>query len=162
MEPLTPEVYEHLKAMALRVHRRNPGSTVSATELVHEAWLKMERSAAEVENSSHYVRVAARAMRQILVDRARSRKALRRGGDQVRTTLSQKGEPAVVLDLLVLDELLRELAEGSERASQVVELRVFAGLTAQEIAEQLGVSRRTVTLDWRFARAFLEKRVQES
>ena len=147
--------------MAYRVHGRSSGSTLSATELLHEAWLKVERSSSTINDPAHYVRVAARAMRQILVDHARSRQTERRGGDRVRTTLSHQGEPAVALDLIIFDDLLTELSEGYERVGQVVELRVFGGLTPAEIAELLSVSSRTVSMDWRFARAFLESRLAE-
>ncbi|MCB9741205.1 MAG: sigma-70 family RNA polymerase sigma factor [Alphaproteobacteria bacterium] len=160
MDALTPEDYARLKAMAIRVYRRNPGATVSATELLHEAWIKLDRSVAEIENDDHYLRVAARAMRQILVDRARARRRDKRGGERVRTTLSHQGEAPMVLDLLTLDELLSQLAQGSERAATVVELKVFGGLSGDEIARSLGVSRGTVVTDWRFARAFLAKRME--
>ncbi|MCB9744269.1 MAG: sigma-70 family RNA polymerase sigma factor [Alphaproteobacteria bacterium] len=161
MTTLTPDAYEHLKAMALRVYSQTPSPTMSATELLHEAWLKVEQSDSAVNDRHHYIAVAARAMRQILIDRARARGAQKRGGDRVQTTLTRKGEAPMVIDLLALDDLLTQLEQVSARAARVVELKVFGGLSSDEIAEALGVSRRTVFVDWRFARAFLEDRLRE-
>ena len=161
MPQLPPDTYEHLKALALRVHGQTPTPTLSATELLHEAWLKVEQSRQELQDEQHYLAVAARAMRQILIDRARARGAQKRGGSaRVRTTLAGQGEAPLVLDLLVLDELLGQLEQVSERAARVVELKVFGGLSGEEIAENLAISRRTVFGDWRFARAFLEERLR--
>ena len=152
-------VYDELHGMAHRqlLHRR-PSQTLQTTALVHEAYLKMfDRSKGVWEDRGHFFAVSARAMRQILVDYARKVRAEKRGGGAFRTELrtSAASEEGLSADILDLDEGLSKLAELNPRLSQVVELRFFGGLSAEEAAQVLEVSTRTVDRDWYKAKAFL-------
>jgi len=149
-------VYGDLRHLAAREIRRKGGArTLQATALVHEAYLKIAAGGSiRAEDHVHLLALAARAMRQVLVDRARRSQASKRGGDWVRTTLSDR-RGTVELDpaeLLALDQALSEL---DARQRQVVELRFFGGLEEVEVAEVLGVSDRTVRREWVKARARL-------
>jgi RNA polymerase sigma factor (TIGR02999 family) len=152
-------VYEVLHDLAHRQLRRSSGATLNTTALVHEAWIKLERGASgEFESRSHFLAVAAMAMRQVIVDYGRRRRAQRRGGGQAPLTgsaLSHVGVDANVEELLAIDAALDKLAALDDRLAKVVEFRLFAGLEEEEIAEVLGVHVRTVRRDWRKARAFL-------
>jgi RNA polymerase sigma factor (TIGR02999 family) len=152
-------VYEVLHDLAHRQLRRSSGATLNTTALVHEAWIKLERgSSGEFESRSHFLAVAAMAMRQVIVDYGRRRRAQRRGGGQAPATgsaLSRVGVDANVEELLAIDAALDKLAALDDRLAKVVEFRLFAGLEEDEIAEVLGVHVRTVRRDWRKARAFL-------
>lgn len=148
--------YEDLRAVARNQLRGSrDAEAVRTTELVHELYMKLaDQAAPAYENRAHFYAIAARAMRQLLIDLARSRQAAKRGGDWARTTLSGKQVPAEMRldEVLALDELLAGL---SERQRQVVEYRFYGGLTEEEIAEVLGVSTRTVQREWTKARAWL-------
>jgi len=138
------------------------GHTLQTTALVNEAWLRLAaRQGAPLESRNHFLAVAARAMRSVLVDHARRRGALKRGGGEPRTalddTLLRYEERA--FDLLALDAALEELAQAAPRLAQVVNLRFFAGLENAEVAEVSGSSLRTVERDWRAARAWLHQRL---
>jgi RNA polymerase sigma factor (TIGR02999 family) len=151
--------YEELRRLASRVGYREQSQTMNPTALVHEAWLKLARSP-EFESASplHFKRIAARAMRQVLVEAARRRRALKRpsGLDAVVIDIDQQiAQPQTADRLLALDEALQQLAKVSQRQAQVVEVRFFAGLSARETAEAIGVSEVTVLRDWRVARAWL-------
>jgi RNA polymerase sigma factor (TIGR02999 family) len=151
-------VYEELRAVAERQVRREHGA-VGTTELVHELYLKLvDQPGVEVVGRAHFYAVAGRAMRQILVDLARRRGATKRGGDQVRASLSglQLAVDARFDDVIALDELLDRL---DERQRRVVEMRFFAGLQEHEVAEALGVSVRTVQREWTKARAWLYRQL---
>jgi RNA polymerase sigma factor (TIGR02999 family) len=157
-------VYDELHAMARReLRRRRPGQTITTTALVHEAYLKLaHHPGATWEDRSHFLSVAALAMRHILVDSARRRVARKRGGEVVRIPLDDfhlgGGEPggeAYAVEILALDRALTSLATLNERLSRLVELRFFAGLTEEETARVMGTSERTVRRDWRKARAVL-------
>ena len=142
--------------------REAPGHTLQPTALVNEAWMKLARGAPPaVEGREHFLAVAARAMRQVLVDHARRRQAQRRGNDPIRVTLADADGPRTrdvgAEDLLALDRALDELERDEPRLRQVVEYRYFAGLTDSEIAALLGVTRRTVLRDWVKARAWLNR-----
>jgi RNA polymerase sigma factor (TIGR02999 family) len=152
-------VYEELKRIAHR-HLREAGSsdTISTTELVHEAYLKLSpASGNQWDDRAHFFGAASRAMRQVLVDFARKRQAIKRGGVQERVTLeSSHAALEIELDqIIALDAALDRLNSVDERLRQVVELRFFAGLSETEIAELLGVTSRTVERDWVKARLFL-------
>lgn len=155
-----PLIYEELRRLALRqVAREAPGHTLQATELVHEAYLKLSGGEGpDAENRAHLLAMASRAMRQLLVDHARSRKAKKRGGEWQRTTLTDGPVRREVApeELLALDEALEEL---EPRQRQVVECRFFGGMEETEIASALGVSDRTVRRDWVKARAWLYARL---
>lgn len=158
-----PLVYDELRHLASVVRHGRASETYDATALVHEAYLKLVRSDELTWNDrAHFLSLAARAMRQVLVDQAVHRQAEKRGGGQVVVTLSQAigTERAVsVEELLDLDRAVSALAEESPRAAQVVECRFFGGMSAEETAAALDVSAPTVTRDWRFARAWLARRL---
>lgn len=156
--------YEELRRLAASVRRGDPGATITPTALVNEAWLKLAGSRWRASTSPlHFKRVAARAMRQVLVEAARRRHASKRGGgagvaivtfdDALDAVL---GEPAATAEeLLALDAALEELARLSPRQATMVESRFFGGLGVTETAELLGVSEATVLRDWRVAKAWL-------
>jgi len=155
-------LYGELRRLArLRLHQEHQDHTLSPTALVHEAYLKLVGGESiEARDRHHFLAVAARAMRQILVDHARRRSRLKRGGGHAAFSLEEARErpltPEMDPDLLVaLDEALTRLQEERERMASVVELRFFGGLSTTETAEVLSVTRRTVERDWAFARAFL-------
>jgi RNA polymerase sigma factor (TIGR02999 family) len=151
-------VYDELHRLAARVRGGRASDTLGATALVHEAYLKLAPAAQPAwEGRRHFLRVAARAMRQVLVGAARERQADKRGGGDFAVTLDEAAHAAPVRadELLALDEALTRLARLDERQARVVELRYFAGLTAEETAEALEVSVPTVQRDWRAARAWL-------
>ena len=151
-------VYQQLRRIA-RSQRRAAGSpaTLDTTALVHEVYLKLHAvPEAESIDRVHFLSLAARAMRQILVDHARARSRLKRGGPYTITGLRDEiGVAADMVDLVALDEALTRLAEVDPRAGQLVELRIFGGLEIVDIAGMQGLTERTVFRDWRRARAFL-------
>jgi len=149
-------VYDELKRAA-RSQLRRMRDRFQTTALVHEAYLKLGGGRMTATDRNHLLALSARAMRQVLVDDARARKAEKRGGGLDALTLTagiDAGERAV-FEVLALDELLRSLHEADERAAQIVELRYFGGYSEAEIAQMLGISDRTLRRDWRKARAFL-------
>ncbi|MGK7312013.1 MAG: ECF-type sigma factor [Candidatus Longimicrobiales bacterium M2_2A_002] len=155
VDRLYPHVYDELRAVAERqLRRERAGHTLHPTALVHETYLKMAGGAPEATDRVHFLALAARAMRQILVDHARRRGARKRGGDWHATTLTD-GSASVELDpteLIALDRAMEAL-DGRQR--QVVECRFFGGMEETEIARALGISERTVRRDWVKARAWL-------
>jgi RNA polymerase sigma factor (TIGR02999 family) len=150
--------YGELRRIA-RKQRRAAGDpvTLDTTALVHEVYLKLHAIAeTEPMEREHFVSLAARAMRQVLVDHARGRARLKRGGDCIVTDLGDRiGVASDLLDLVVLDEALSRLSEFDPRAGQLVEWHVFGGLGIADIARMQGLTERTVFRDWRKARAFL-------
>lgn len=143
--------YDRLRRIAARL--RTADATLEPTELVHEVYLKVSRM--QFDSALHLEHTVARAIRQVLVDRARRRQAAKRGGDLRMTTLAGIAEPARALDVVVLDQLFEQLREASPRLATVAELRVFGGLEVDEVAAALQVSSRTVKRDWRAASAWL-------
>ena len=154
-------VYEELKRAA-RAPLRRMRDNFQTTALVHEAYLKLGGGQLAAQDRNHLLALSARAMRQVLVDDARARKADKRGGGQDALTLTASlgGVEKVAVDVLALDELLASLHTLDERAAQIVELRYFGGYEETEIAQMLGLSDRTVRRDWRKARAFLLAELQ--
>lgn len=155
---LVPDVYRELRAVAGALLRRErPDHTLQATALVHEAYLRLAHLDPDRWNDrAHFFRVAARAMRRILVNHAERRGRLKRGGDRHRMTLFESdavGNGGV--DLVELDDALERLGGTDASLARVVELRFFGGCTNAEVAETLGVSTRTVEREWRLARAWL-------
>jgi RNA polymerase sigma factor (TIGR02999 family) len=157
-------VYEELHSRADReLHHGAPGETLSPTVLVHEVYLKLADAAPlAVDDSHHFFALAARAMRQIIIDHARRSLAQKRGGGARAVTvdvpdLTRSAEPA---DLLALDRALTELGELDDRLAHMVELRFFAGLSVERTAETMALSPRTVKRDWRKARAFLHRAIE--
>jgi RNA polymerase sigma factor (TIGR02999 family) len=165
-EELMALVYQELRALAARKLRgERPGHTLQPTALVHEAWLRLAQGApSEWEGRAHFFRVAARAMRQVLVDSARRRGALRRGGDPRRVTLDPEliGDDAIDCELLDLHEALERLGQLDGSLEQLIELRFFSGLTLDEAAAALGVSRRKGAKDWAAARLWLRRELAEA
>jgi RNA polymerase sigma factor (TIGR02999 family) len=164
-EQLLPVVYDELRALAGSFfERQDPSHTLQPTALVHEAYLRLVRQPdAQWTGRDHFFAVAARAMRQILVDHARRRRAEKRGGQWGRITLDEAISPSVgqQIDFVELDEALGKLSKFDERKAQVVTLRFFGGLTNDAVAHVLGISRTTVADDWRVARAFLARELRE-
>lgn len=161
LEKLTPIVYEELHRIARRcMAGERDEHSLQATALVNEAYLKLvDTRQVRWQGRSHFYAIAARLMRRILVDHARSRDARKRGGDARRVSLDETAlvSPEPEVDLVDLDAALRKLAAQDPRKEQVVELRFFAGLGVQETADVLRVSPDTVMRDWRLARAWLAR-----
>jgi RNA polymerase sigma factor (TIGR02999 family) len=160
---LMAAVYEHLRRLAAHyLHHERSDHTLQATELVSELYVKLFSSGpVEWQDRAHFFAVAARQLRRILVDHARARHAEKRGGQRVKVSLTAAAELAqpVEIDVLDIDEILRQLEVLDPRASAGVELRFFAGLTETEIAEVLGISLATLHRDWTFSRAWLISRL---
>ncbi|MEO8650431.1 MAG: sigma-70 family RNA polymerase sigma factor [Acidobacteriota bacterium] len=164
LDQLMPLVYDELRRMARGLLRRQPSHhTLQTSELIHEAYLKLAKGYQQNwQNRAHFFGVAAKAMRHILVDYARSKQRQKRGGVQERVSLED--DIAVSRDqtreLVDLDEVLKALEVLDERKGRVVELRFFGGLTNEEIAEVLKISVETVKRDWRFARTWLLRELE--
>jgi RNA polymerase sigma factor (TIGR02999 family) len=157
-EELLPLVYGELRRVAAqKMAGEAPGQTLQATALVHEAWLRLGGGEQSWENRSHFFGAAAEAMRRILVDRARSRQAERRGGGLERVPLAgiEIEAPGQDEELLELHEALDKLASVHPEKAELVKLRYFAGLTVEEASGVLGMSTPTVKRHWAFARAWL-------
>jgi RNA polymerase sigma-70 factor (ECF subfamily) len=166
MDEMAPLVYDELRRIAARRlrHERN-SHTLTATALVHEAWLELRKlDRIKWQNRSHYLAVAAQAMRRILIDHAVGRTRQKRGGGQALLRLD--GEVWAVADsrgedLLALDEALVRLGALNERQARIVEYRFFGGMTVEETAEALNVSPATVKREWATARAWLNRELQQ-
>ena len=165
VDDIMPRVYGELRQIARRHLSRDPqGNTLSTTALIHEAYLRLaDAEEVTAKGRGYFFASAARAMRQILVDYARRRRRLKRGGGLQPLTLNEAvvGHPAPSLDLVDLDRALGELSEIDSRAASVVECRFFGGLSVEDTAMALGVTARTVKRDWAFARAWLFQRLEE-
>ena len=157
--------YDQLRGLAAAIMRgERPDHTLQPTALVHEAYCRLiDDSRVGWQDRAHFIGIAARAMRQVLVDHARRRAAAKRGGSWQRLTFDERlGFSAVSeTELLDLDGALGRLGDLDERMARVVELRVFGGLTAHEIGHLLGVTRRTVQRDWRVAKMWLSRELAE-
>ncbi|MEM0962905.1 MAG: sigma-70 family RNA polymerase sigma factor [Bacteroidota bacterium] len=164
VDAILPHVYGELQDLARRQLRgERDGHTFDTAALVHEAYLKLIRQdRVDWQGRSHFLGVASLAMRRILVNYAKKRRAQKRGGGEMAVTFQDDGvgREARTDDLLALDEALDGLAERSERQARVVEMWFFGGLTHAEIAEALGVSEPTIRRDWRVARAWLNQALQ--
>jgi RNA polymerase sigma factor (TIGR02999 family) len=160
LEALLPLVYEQLRDIAHRcLQSERSGHTLQSTALVHEAYLRMvDQGPPDAQNRSHFAAVAARLMRQILVDYARARRAAKRGGDcRVELAEAHVVPKKQSADVLALDEALNELTAIDEQQSRIVELRYFGGLTIEETAAVLRNSPATVKRDWTVAKAWLSR-----
>src|SRR5918996_1104540 len=161
LDSLLPIVYQELRRLAASYLRRErPGQTLQPTALVHEAYLRLLKDRPERwQNRAHFCAIAAHSMRQILIERARARGALKRGGAQPRVTLDEGlvagGQRS--FDLLALDQALERLAEFDPEQARLVELRFFGGLTVEETADALDISPATVKRHWTVARAWLAR-----
>jgi RNA polymerase sigma factor (TIGR02999 family) len=173
-EKLLPLVYDELRKLAaLKLAQEKPGQTLQATALVHEAFIRLVGPLPEIEQQTggeanlwnsrgHFFGAAAEAMRRILVESARQKQRLKRGGDWERLSLTAI-DPAVAgspVDVLALDEALKDLDREHPQKAQLVKLRYFAGLTLDESAAALGISTATADRHWRYARAWLAQRLR--
>ena len=165
LDDLFSAAYEELRRLAATVRRNDPAATLSPTALVNEAWLKLADSPAVARTSPlHFKRIAARAMRQVLVESARRRNANKRGGGAAVVTfddaMSTVSSVTTADDVLGLDTALEALALIEPRQALMVESRFFGGLSVVETAELLGVSEATVLRDWRAAKAWLSRELR--
>jgi len=162
---LMPMVYEEMRKIARRyMVRQRPDHTLQTTALVNEAYLRLiDSSKVQWQNRAHFFAISAQLMRRILVDFARARTNLKRGGGAHKVVLDEaltiSSEPGA--DLVALDDALTDLAAIDKRQSQIVELRYFGGLSEDEVAEVLGISARTVRRDWSLARAWLYRELNQ-
>lgn len=163
LDQLFSLTYEELRRLARNVRRDDPGATLSPTALVNEAWLKLADSP-EVARTSplHFKRIVARAMRQVLIEAARRRKAQKRGGGAPLVTFDDalQNHATSCDDLIALDATLEDFARIDPRQAMMVESRFFGGLDVAETAELLGVSEATILRDWRAAKAWLARELR--
>ena len=159
LDRLMPQIYEELRALAnLMLSDRGAQLTLQPTSLVHEAYLRLrDQRRMDWQDRLHFFRIAARAMRRVLVDHCRSRVAQKRGGALVSVDLGEgvAVETPPMVDILVVDRLLADLEAQDPQQARIVELRFFAGLTVEETAAALGISPATVKRDWTVAKAWL-------
>lgn len=165
LDELMPLVYDDLRRYAHSfLRRRSHHHTLQPTALVHEAYLRLAgREGTSWQNRAQFFGLAAKIMRELLIDYARAQAADKRGGSQLRLSLSaaDRFNSAAEVDLLALDQALRELTALDAHYGQVVELRYFGGLTVEETAEVMRVSAATVKRDWKFARAWLKRELSK-
>lgn len=159
-EQLLPLVYDELRKLAAtRLEQERPGQTLQPTALVHEAYLRLVdvKTAQQFNSRGHFFAAAAKAMRRILINRARDKQRLKRGGDRTRVQFDLLNDPGTAPDdqLLELDDALNSLTSTNPQAAELVKLRYFAGLTLPEAAAMLGLSTRSASRLWAFARAWL-------
>jgi len=160
LDELYSATYEELRRLAASVRRGSPGLTISPTTLVNEAWAKLAATPAVAATSPlHFKRIAARAMRQVLVEAARRKYARKRGGRAVAFVTLDESAPAGSTpgDILALDDALEELARIEPRQAHIVECRFFGGLDVAETARLLDISEATVLRDWRVVKAWLAR-----
>lgn len=163
-DELLPLVYEELRLLAnQRLSQEKPGQTLQATALVHEAYIRLVEGGNQSWNSKgHFFKAAAEAMRRILVDSARRKNAQKRGGGQPHSSYDRIEMPIdpPPEEITFLDEALKKLAAREPELAEVVKLRYFAGLTMEQIAEIMSVSRRTATSYWTYARSWLRREIK--
>ena len=161
LDKLMPVVYEELRRQAARYLRREqPGHTLQTTALIHEAYVRLvDQRNVQWQNRAHFFGIAAQLMRRILVDHARTKKRVKRGGSGIKVSLADATIPVNErdLDVVALDEALDRLAAIDEQQSRVVELRFFSGLTVEETAKVMHISPATVKRDWSMAKAWLHR-----
>lgn len=166
LDSLLPIVYDELRRIARHyLQGERPGHTLQSTALVNEAYVRMvAQDFPQWQNRAHFFAVAAQLMRQILVDHARSHRASKRGGNVYKVALDEAEGQALAtdLDIVALDDALKNLAEMDPQQSKVVELKFFAGLSIEDTAEVLGISSSTVKRDWITARAWLYRELDRS
>jgi RNA polymerase sigma factor (TIGR02999 family) len=166
-EQLLPLVYDELRKLAAqKLAQEEPGQTLQATALVHEAYLRLVDvdKVQEWNSRGHFFAAAAEAMRRILVDNARQKRACKRGGELMRQDLDglEVALPEIPEDVVALDEALKKLTATDKTAADLVHLRFFGGLPLPEIAQLLGISPRTADRLWAYARAWLHQEIQGS
>ena len=165
LEQLMPLVYDELRGMARGALRRRVGQSLQTSDLLHETYIKLAgRQEHDWKNKAHFFGVAAMAMRHILVDYARSKVAQKRGGMKERLSLKDNLADTHVVSkqVVALEDALKMLVDLDERKCRIVELKFFGGLTNEETSATLGISVETVKRDWRFARAWLLRELDES
>jgi RNA polymerase sigma-70 factor, ECF subfamily len=166
LDELTEIVYDELRRLAgSYLRRRGAGQTLQPTALVHEAYLLLaDQDHTGWQNRAQFFGLAAKLMHDILVDRARRRLAGKRGGGQLRVSLSEADRlnNQAAMDIITLDDALKDLAEANPQHARVVEMRFFGGLTIEETAEVMGTSHATVERQWRYARAWLRRALSRS
>lgn len=165
MEEVIPRVYSELRTIAkAKMRNVSPGDTLQPTALVHEAYLRVLGADASFENRAHFFFVAARAMHDIIVENARRKGAIKRGGDQVRVSTENLSiaVDAPADDMLALSQALEKLEEEYPRPHSVVMLRFFVGLTGKQAAELLEITERTADRDWLFAKVYLHNLLTKS
>ncbi len=164
-EELLPLVYDELRRLAnLRLAQEAAGHTLQPTALVHEAWLRLVRDGDRTwENRAHFFGAAAEAMRRILIESARRRSRLKRGGDRIRVEFEEINLAATTPDdrILLINEALNELERQSPPLARIVTMKFFGGLTNEEVAEVLALNERTVRRQWIFAKAWLLERIRK-
>jgi RNA polymerase sigma factor (TIGR02999 family) len=164
-DELLPLVYDELRRLAAaRMAQEAAGQTLQPTALVHEAWLRMVKDGERNwQNRAHFFGAAAEAMRRILIENARRKSRLKRGGDQARIDIEQLELAATTPDdkVLLIDDALERLQTEDPEKARIVVLKFFGGLTNQEVAENLGVTERTVERQWAFAKAWLFRSIHE-
>jgi RNA polymerase sigma factor (TIGR02999 family) len=168
-DSMIPSIYGELRTLAARkLAGEASGQTLSATALVHEAYLVLAKTdEAKWDNRGHFYVAAAQAMRRILIDRARAKLTLRRGSGKKALPLPEDSihapaAPTRADELVALDDALDKLGKEDERKQQLVTLRYFVGLTIDEAAEVLGISRNTAKRDWNFAKVWLQRELNET
>jgi RNA polymerase sigma-70 factor, ECF subfamily len=161
---LVEETYEHMRRLAASYLQLESATvTLSPTVLVHEAYVKLTKQISDkYQSRGHFLAIAATMMRRILVDHARARNRIKRGGEQVRVVFDEDATiaPSRDSDVIALDEVLQELQKLDERQAKIVEMRFFGGMTVPEVAEVLGLSTRTIENEWKMCRAWLRKRLE--
>jgi RNA polymerase sigma factor (TIGR02999 family) len=165
LDALFSATYEELRRLAAAVRRNDPSATLSPTALVNEAWLKLRESPGVARTSRlHFKRIAARAMRQVLIEAARRRRSAKRGGDALVVTFDDAMQEAASTaeDLVALDDALNDLARLEPRQAMLVESRFFGGMDVAETAQLLDVSESTVLRDWRAAKAWLARELRQT
>ncbi|NUQ65069.1 MAG: sigma-70 family RNA polymerase sigma factor [Pirellulales bacterium] len=165
VDRLVPLVYTELRALAAsHLQRESPGHTLQPTALVHEAFLKLaDQQRVHWQGRTHFFAVGAQIMRRILVDHARAKKTARRGAGRLRVPIEEgvTVSPRSEEDVLAVDEALERLAQIDGRQARIVELRFFGGLSVDEVAEAMGISKRTVEREWTAVRAWLRRELAE-
>lgn len=158
-------VYDELRQLAAaKMARESSGQTLQATALVHDAWIRLGGDAQPTwQNRAHFFGAAAEAMRRILVDRARKKRAIRHGGDLIRADIDEINPAGPMVDeqILAVHEALDELGKVDARKAELVKLRYFVGMTITEASEILGISEPTAKRWWRYSRAWLYREIQE-
>lgn len=164
-EVLLPLVYQDLRRhAAVQMARESPGHTLQPTALLHEAWLRIvDGGSRQWQNRAHFFGAAAEAMRRILVENARRKSRLKRGGDQVRVDIDQAELAATSPDekVLMINEALERLQVADPGKARIVTMKFFGGRSNQEVAEALGITERTVERQWAYARAWLYQSIRE-
>lgn len=165
LSSLMPEAYEELRRLARRyMARERKGQTLQATALVNEAYLRLMKEKSPVwRNRAHFCAIAANAMREILVEKARARAAKKRGGSRARVSFREDvaSEKEQSIDLLTLHEAMENLEKQDRKLARIVELRFFGGLTVEETADVMNVSPVTVKRGWSMARAWLKREMEQ-